>query len=629
LSAGNPANDPAQVKSLQLILSKLNSSLNKKYLSAGDIESDITSDKGISGGFGTNTKRAVMLFQSDNKTQEKYTLTPTGTVDYQTMEVINNKCTEIENPNNFSVCNDEIDNDKDEKADQDDPECHSDGNVDNEDSYVPTHYSESFRPTPECSNGINDDEKEGADKADPECHTDGNINNDNSYTPNHYSESIPASTVPQCKDGADNDNKDGADKLDPSCHTDFNKNNDSSYDGEIRDEGREKISAQCGNGEDDDGKEGIDYEDPDCHTDKIASNWNSYSATIASEKGGIETPGKTCKDPLAINFPDCTINSDGECLNGAIDPPACKKLCENDATNPPLCTTKDGKCLNGATNPEACTNTGIEINKCQWLDQFPLEFNDDEKARLAELLRKFYLLAPTLKTEDDITMLYSEIDRYKQLLSQTVELTKQCYLETSYTEMWLYTGNPNPTAGMTAEELAFCRKNQAVCNNDIDFCSRNPGVCSKEGWAKQSDCDKNKASCEGKDIFNDKYQPPITPILNSSGDVINNPIRRWGNRWFKPDHMGTYVDESLYKDTKLNNTEFDGSIKSFNDAPYLLKTKKGDPETVSSFITSNPPAQGFVNPRDFALIWNFSPIFDLNAVMLKRLTEFESVLNIW
>ncbi|KKS50143.1 MAG: hypothetical protein UW01_C0001G0001, partial [Candidatus Nomurabacteria bacterium GW2011_GWA2_43_66] len=62
----------------------------------------------------------------------------------------------------------------------------------------------------------------------------------------------------------------------------------------------------------------------------------------------------------ATNPPICTINPGGECLNGATNPPICTLEpdgeCLNGATNPPICTINPGgECLNGATNPPICT----------------------------------------------------------------------------------------------------------------------------------------------------------------------------------------------------------------------------------------------------------------------------------
>jgi hypothetical protein len=76
-------------------------------------------------------------------------------------------------------CSDAADNDGDGKVDAADPGCHSDGNPDNPNSYVPTDNDE--RDAPQCSDGRDNDGDGKNDAADPGCHSDGNANNPNSY----------------------------------------------------------------------------------------------------------------------------------------------------------------------------------------------------------------------------------------------------------------------------------------------------------------------------------------------------------------------------------------------------------------------------------------------------------------
>jgi hypothetical protein len=134
-----------------------------------------------------------------------------------------------------------------------------------------------------------------------------------------------------------------------------------------------------------------------------------------------------------INPPDCTILPNGLCYNGASNPPECDSYnqCTNGTTNYPLCTVlPDGSCKNGASNPPECDFfASSEINACMVMEKFPIEFTDEEKAQLAELLRKFYLLAPTLKTEEDIMSTYLEKDEWKNLVSQVGSLKTQCYAQ--------------------------------------------------------------------------------------------------------------------------------------------------------------------------------------------------------
>ncbi len=57
----------------------------------------------------------------------------------------------------------------------------------------------------------------------------------------------------------------------------------------------------------------------------------------------------------------------------------------------------------------------------------PLEFTDSEKKTLEELTRSFYLLAPTIKTQDDVDLSASEYVQQSEFVDQVKELTGQCY----------------------------------------------------------------------------------------------------------------------------------------------------------------------------------------------------------
>jgi len=308
----------------------------------------------------------------------------------------------------FSVCSDGIDNDGNDDIDIADPECHSDGNPNNPDSYVETHYSENTRPNDgflQCSNKIDDDSDGLIDEDDPQCHTDGDVENPESYNRNHYSEKPidPYTYSPQCSDTIDNDGDELIDAYDPGCHTDFTATNTESYDRSISWEARTQISPECSDGIDNGDEDTLaDIEDPECHDDGDAENPESYNPNIGSEEGVIP------------------INN-GECTNGAINPPECDEFPDNQV------------CINGAINYPICDdihgNDNTEVAYCSFLDQYPLEFTDSEKAKLAELLRKFYLIAPTLKTEDDISLTYNEIERYKVFVSQVEELIGMCEIQ--------------------------------------------------------------------------------------------------------------------------------------------------------------------------------------------------------
>lgn len=55
-----------------------------------------------------------------------------------------------------------------------------------------------------------------------------------------------------------------------------------------------------------------------------------------------------------------------------------------------------------------------------------LEYTEAEKDELAELLRQYYLIAPELKTADEVAMINADIKRNQALIDQADTLTLQC-----------------------------------------------------------------------------------------------------------------------------------------------------------------------------------------------------------
>lgn len=91
----------------------------------------------------------------------------------------------------------------------------------------------------------------------------------------------------------------------------------------------------------------------------------------------------------------------------------------------------------------------------------PLVFTEAENAQIADLLRQYYLIAPTLKTEDDIDVLDNGILNNKALVEQAKELTRDCKDEKSdlaYTGPQTIKNNPyysdplNTTLSYVAEQ---------------------------------------------------------------------------------------------------------------------------------------------------------------------------------
>jgi hypothetical protein len=149
--------------------------------------------------------------------------------------------------------------------------------------------------------------------------------------------------------------------------------------------------------------------------------------------------------------------------------PTTGDACSNGADNPTMCTTANGVCVDGASNPPACDNglcangatdyptctdfttTTTAPNLCLDIENNPLTFTDEEKAQLAALLRRFYLVSSTLRTTDDISTTYNELDQQNNFISQIEDLTSQCYLQVDDTGLmashlstgdWARHGNP-------------------------------------------------------------------------------------------------------------------------------------------------------------------------------------------
>ena len=75
----------------------------------------------------------------------------------------------------------------------------------------------------------------------------------------------------------------------------------------------------------------------------------------------------------------------------------------------------------------------------------PLVFTDAEKEELASLLRQYYLIAPTIKTTDDLALANNDISTNQALLDQVESLTNQCTIEKSsfgYTGPQIVKDNP-------------------------------------------------------------------------------------------------------------------------------------------------------------------------------------------
>jgi hypothetical protein len=184
---------------------------------------------------------------------------------------------------------------------------------------------------------------------------------------------------------------------------------------------------QCSDGKDNDKDDYIDIEDPECHLDgdlakEYVSDHNSESKQPTGDTGVYEcNDGDDNDDDKLIDRKDPECHLDGDLAKEYVS------IHDNESNSP---------------------ESGNEINKCKLIEQNPLKFTPEEEARLAVLLRKFYLVSSTLRTEDDITTIYNEIDQQKNFISQISELTNQCYVQYDQVKAkgggtdWVRRGNP-------------------------------------------------------------------------------------------------------------------------------------------------------------------------------------------
>ena len=164
--------------------------------------------------------------------------------------------------------------------------------------------------------------------------------------------------------------------------------------------------------------------------DKNASN---YGLALPCSYPIVIPNPLLCQDKTATNYLGpipCTYkNSSGttyQCSDrldndndGLVDSsdPGCHL--DNDATNS---TSYDAQ-LNNENNGLTLTNP--EANMCpdDPLDNY---YTEEEKAKLTLLRRKFYLIAPTIKSEDDINLVKNEANQNNALVTQSNELIKDC-----------------------------------------------------------------------------------------------------------------------------------------------------------------------------------------------------------
>ncbi len=215
---------------------------------------------------------------------------------------------------------------------------------------------------------------------------------------------------PECSDEKDNDGDGLIDIDDPQCHVggDLNAEYLPEYDSES------KNSTECSDTLDNDNDGLIDEKDPVCHVGgdlnkEYTPNYNSESILSYACNDTLDNDGDKFID---IEDPNCHI--DGILSNEY------KPTHDSESESP----TED---------------------KCLLIEQNPITFTEEEKAKLADLTKKFFLIAPSLQSEESISSVYLDILDQDNFIGQLDTLIKECYAETSspsYTGPTAKYGNP-------------------------------------------------------------------------------------------------------------------------------------------------------------------------------------------
>ncbi len=147
---------------------------------------------------------------------------------------------------------------------------------------------------------------------------------------------------------------------------------------------------------------------------------------------GTPTGGTTCKDANGNTVP---------CIN---NPPAsiteCSDGVDNDADQlmdiaDPGCHTdfnaSNNLSYDSSLNDESRKKDNSQTAIGGMCPDDPLVFTEDEKAELAVLLRQYYLLAPSLRIEDDVTLLDYDNQTNEELVKQATTLISDCKAQKS------------------------------------------------------------------------------------------------------------------------------------------------------------------------------------------------------
>lgn len=178
----------------------------------------------------------------------------------------------------------------------------------------------------------------------------------------------------------------------------------------------------------------------------------------------IPSPSNTdCHDQNG-NLIACNVDTSTTSTNNLEQ---CSDGIDNDADN--LVDTRDPGCHTDfdATNSlsydknmnnESRKKDAVAIATPGMCPDDPLEFTEEEKAQLAVLLRQYYLLSPTLRIDDDVTLLDYDNQTNQELITQATRLTQDCVAQKAnpaYTGPKQIKDNPyyqNPTPGSGSPE---------------------------------------------------------------------------------------------------------------------------------------------------------------------------------
>jgi hypothetical protein len=262
-------------------------------------------------------------------------------------------------------------------------------------------------------------------------------NNCSSWTTFNTTNVLPSTgNRPACSDEKDNDGDGLIDINDPSCH----KNGDLNLEYLPEYTSESRTASECNDTLDNDNDGLIDIKDPICHFN------SDINEIYLPEYNSESQPSYICND---------TLDNDKDGKIDILDP-----NCHIDGI---LSNEYKPTHTSESESPEG-------PNICLGIEQNPITFTEEEQKKLDDLLRKFYLVTPNLKSDLDVSLVYDEINNQQNFINQISALTKECYKETSgstYTGPTTRYGNPwyqYNTRGSYVKE--FTQSTTSYCTRD-------------------------------------------------------------------------------------------------------------------------------------------------------------------